>query len=228
MVSVQGHRNSQSLSVHFPRNFHTSNCKTVVSICTNLHVTCFSWLPAEENVSLWTLHATVCQERVMEQEAKLFPSLPSSFHVVGDWHKASQVPFHFCFSQVIQSPLKPSRLPVSCGLCQRKLCVCQWPPLPFWTQLNRRRKPSQEELENSLIAVGFFSTCATARVEIYWSESAWNQFKCLDWFQGVAGEKYNQKKQNKTHWFEFSEIPFEASLKLPMAYSRKLGFMLPI
>lgn len=56
-------------------------------------------------------------------------------------------PFRFCFCQVIQSPFKPLRLRLSAVVFVRENCVCQRPPLPSWTQLNRRRKLSQEDLK---------------------------------------------------------------------------------
>lgn len=183
-----------SLSVNFRG---ISFLSTVKQWLLHAQMYCTSYALADENTSLR-------QNRTLEAEAGLFPAVSMLW---GDSPKGSPFPFSLCFCQVIQSPFKPSRLCLSAVVFVRENCVCQWPPLPSWPQLNRRRKLSQEELKihSSLrFFFGFFSHLwlqqrwgATAREDTYSGESAWDQLKPLDWFQGVAGggNKTNNKSK---------------------------------
>lgn len=138
-----------SLSVNFRG---ISFLSTVKQWLLHAQMYCTSYALADENTSLR-------QNRTLEAEAGLFPAVSMLW---GDSPKGSPFPFSLCFCQVIQSPFKPSRLCLSAVVFVRENCVCQWPPLPSWTQLNRRRKLSQEELKihSSLRFFFFFSlTC---------------------------------------------------------------------
>lgn len=94
--------------------------------------------------------------------------------------------------------------PVSCGLCQRKLRL----PVATVTLLNSAQPPTQtiaKRAENALVTAVFSPTSGYNKgyspllEKIHRGESAWNQFKRLDWFQGLSGGGKTTTITAKTH-----------------------------
>lgn len=122
------------------------------------------------------------------------PGYSQQFPCCGRFAERISISFQFMFLSGYPIPIQAfATLPVSCGLCQRKLCL----PVATITLLNSAQPPTQtiaRRVENSLVTAFFFSHLwlqqrwrATAREDTYSGESAWDQLKPLDWFQGVAG-----------------------------------------